>query len=119
MNKNLEKLPMIERIDWLCRFVLIHSILYYDYNTNIISDKVYDEYCITLAKLIKENPLDFSKCFYYNVFKNFDGTTGFDLKSKLTKDHLEFLQNVACSVRDNYITYNPKPKDKKVIDKKK
>lgn len=28
-----------DQLDWLCRKIIVHSIIYYDLNENIVSDK--------------------------------------------------------------------------------
>lgn len=98
MNKSLYKLSIKEQIDWLARFVLIHSILYYDMNENVILDSMYDEYSKYLANLIKTNPKIVKDCYYYSVIFDFDGNTGFDLRSRLTKEDNEYLTKMALKV---------------------
>lgn len=98
MNKSLNKLSPKDQIDWLARFVIIHSILYYEMNTNIISDKRYDEYSKYLAKLIKLNQDIIKKCYYYYVIHDFDGTTGFHLRSRLTEEDNKYLTHLAYNI---------------------
>lgn len=62
--------------------ILIHSYLYYELNRNIVSDKQFDKWCYELVELQKENPEISKQVIYYDAFKNFDGTTGFDLPYK-------------------------------------
>ena len=75
------------KIDFLQRVILIHSYLYYELNTNIWTDKHYDE--VSKQLTIMQN--NFSKNWIKNktqygyVFYDFDGTTGFDLFNRLTK----------------------------------
>ena len=98
INKSLFKLSIVGQIDWLARFIIVHSIIYYEYDSNVISDKTYDEYAYYLAKLIKENPEEFKKCHYRDIVYDFDGTTGFDLRSRLSKQENEYLSNLAYHV---------------------
>lgn len=101
MNKSLNKLSPKDQIDWLARFVIIHSIIYYEMDRNIISNKMYDEYSKHLATLITLNQDIFKKCYYYYVIYDFDGSTGFDLRSRLTKEDNEYLTHLS-----NYILHN-------------
>lgn len=62
------------------RQILIHSYLYYQMNTNIISDHMYDSLCKELAELQQNHPTESNNVeFYKEDFKLFDGSTGFDL----------------------------------------
>lgn len=60
--------------------ILVHSYLYYDRNTNLISDKDWDMFAKELVELQKQYPDIASKVIYADEFKDFDGTTGCDLK---------------------------------------
>lgn len=62
--------------------MLIHSCLYYEMNTNLISDKQFDEWGRELAKLQNENPEIADKICFAEAFKDWDGTTGFHLPLK-------------------------------------
>ena len=62
--------------------VLVHSYLYYQRNTNLISDKQFDEIAKELVVLQEKYPDTASKVSYADAFKGFDGTTGFDLPYK-------------------------------------
>ena len=98
-NKDIN---MKDRIDTLARYIIVHSIIYYDYNANIISDKEYDEASKLLAFLKNTYPQIAEECYYWEVIKDFDGTTGFDLKDKLKKNHREYLEHIARNVLMTY-----------------
>jgi len=72
------------RIELLERWILVHSIIYYILNTNIISDKRYDRNSRQLLVLIAKDPEAFEKSRWYYVMKDFDGNTGFDLYFRLS-----------------------------------
>lgn len=76
---NKSKIQMLER------WILVHSLLYYEFNTSIISDEMYDKNSKQLAEMIKKYPNSFKQTKYYYCFKGFDGSTGFDLYDKLTQ----------------------------------
>ena len=50
---NVEILELITRRE---RQILVHSYIYYELNTNLISDATFDEWAKELAQLIKNNP---------------------------------------------------------------
>lgn len=75
MNKQQIK----EFINRRRRQILVHSCLYYEMNTNIITDYTYDMWCKELAKLQKEYPDVAKECVYQDAFDDFDGSTGFHL----------------------------------------
>lgn len=73
------------KIDFLQRVILIHSYLYYEIDNTLWSDKQYDEVSKQLVELQNKhnktwikNKTQYGYCFY-----DFDGTTGFDLWSRL------------------------------------
>jgi hypothetical protein len=76
------------KINFLQRLIIVHSILYYELDAQVISDKDFDE----LAKQLVEMSKEFSsveETQYYYVLHDFDGTTGFDINSRLSeKDRL-------------------------------
>ncbi len=62
----------------------MHSYLYYIRNKNVISDKEFDSQAYQLLDLQKDKDA-LKKSDYYKCFKDFDGTTGFDLIDRLTE----------------------------------
>lgn len=103
----LQDLPIKDQIDWLARYVLIHSIAYYDFNYNMITDKQYDDKMKQLEQLINDNKeIALTQCRYRNILKDFTSASGFDLKYKLTDAHREYLehltQNIINLTRCNY-----------------
>ena len=61
------------------RQILIHSALYYRMNESIISDHVYDQWTKQLADLQQQHPAAAQAAAHAEAFKDFDGSTGFDL----------------------------------------
>lgn len=72
-----------ERITLLQRWILMHSIIYYELNENIVTDAKFDLNCRELMKLKAEYPKDYSESTYISIFIDFDGATGFDLFRRL------------------------------------
>jgi hypothetical protein len=54
-----------ERIHHLRRIILVHSILYYRFNTSVIADHVFDEWTYELARIQRENPLAMVRVLYH------------------------------------------------------
>ena len=59
--------------------ILVHSYLYYELNTNIISDSQFNEWAKELVQLQHKYPKVASQVIYAKEFSDFDGSTGFDL----------------------------------------
>lgn len=84
------------KIDFLQRVVLIHSYLYYETDNTLWSDKQYDEVSKQLVELQNKhnktwikNKTQYGYCFY-----DFDGTTGFDLWSRLQRKDRKRIQAI-------------------------
>lgn len=88
------------KIDFLQRVILIHSYLYYELNTNIWTDKHYDE----VAKQLTIMQNNFSKNWIKNktqygyALYDFDGTTGFDLFNRLTKKDKRVIMGITSMI---------------------
>lgn len=59
--------------------MLAHSYIYYQLGENIISDYQFDMWAKELVELQEKYPEDSKKARYYDEFKDFDGSSGFDL----------------------------------------
>lgn len=59
--------------------MVIHSAIYYVLNDNIISDNEWATRAKELVKLQEEYPEVASQVIYVDEFKDFDGSTGFNL----------------------------------------
>ena len=82
--------------------MLIHSIIYYELNTSIVSDAMYDNNCNQLVKGIKKHPEDFKKTKYYKQFYDFDGSTGYHLYSRLNQEEKFRLRGAAQYLIDKF-----------------
>lgn len=65
------------------RQLLVHSFLYYQLNTNLITDYYFDRWSNELVSLMQSNPELAKQTVYYNGFKDFDGSSGYDLPYSL------------------------------------
>ena len=86
------------RIGTLQRWILVHSILYYEMDTSVVEDKVFDANARQLVKMQAEHPEDAEESQYWCVFFDFDGSTGFDLPYRLTNDDKQYLKHIASHV---------------------
>lgn len=59
--------------------MLVHSYLYYDKDTNIISDRQFDEWGRELVKLQANYPNIANQVDYADAFADWDASTGFNL----------------------------------------
>lgn len=59
--------------------MLLHSCVYYDFGTSIVSDADFDKWAYELVELQREHPEEAAKVDFAAEFKGWDGSTGFDL----------------------------------------
>ncbi len=81
--KNNPYFTVVEKIELLQRWVIVHSIVYYKLGQSIVTDSQFDNNCYQLAKLMGKYPKEAKLSHYSRYFKGFDGSTGFDLPRKL------------------------------------
>ena len=74
-----EELNIAEKIQQRRLQILVHSCIYYQLNTNLISDKQWDTWARELVELQKEYPTIASQVIWNDAFKDFDASTGFNL----------------------------------------
>lgn len=87
-----------EKIDYAARYVILHSIIYYELNESVISDKKFDKKSQALVKLMNKYPEETKESEYYRAIYDFDGSTGFLLFHRLKKSQRRYLMHIA-----NYI----------------
>lgn len=59
--------------------MLVHSLLYYELDTNLVSDAQWSRWAEELVKLQKQYPEISDNVIFADAFRTFDGSTGFDL----------------------------------------
>lgn len=85
-----------ECIDFLQRFIIVHSYIYYELNDNVISDKEYDAKARELVEYKKAHPELWKTSMYYKQFgDDYDGSTGFDLYHKLNEKQKQIIRSIA------------------------
>lgn len=86
-------------IDFLQRFIIVHSYIYYELNNNIVSDKFYDEKSRELTRLKHEYPDLWKSSMYYKQFgDDYNGSTGFTLYHDLDEHQKEIIRSIAYTV---------------------
>lgn len=61
------------------RQILVHSCIYYRFGTSVISDDKFDKLAYELVELQEKNPEISKSAPFYDDFKDFEGSTGFNL----------------------------------------
>ena len=80
-------------INFLQRKIILNAIAYYELDSSRLSDREYDELSRQLVELQKD--IDIQKTQYGYVMYDFDGTTGFDLYSRLNEKDKRYLMQIA------------------------
>lgn len=99
------------KISYLQRRVIVHSLIYYVMDSSVITDKQFDAIAYQLVDMQKSDPRAFEQSTYYYAMNDFDGSTGFDIPSRLTEYDREYLTKIAGHVLRLY-------KDSKKSEKK-
>lgn len=88
-------LTTLEYIDFLQRFIILHSYIYYELDANIISDKQYDEKAKELVKYKNEHPELWKQSMYYKQFGDeYNGATGFTLYHDLDEHQKQIIRSL-------------------------
>lgn len=88
-------LTTLEYIDFLQRYIILHSYIYYELNNNLISDKQYDAKAKELVKLKNEYPNLWKQSMYYKQFGGeYNGATGFTLYRELNENQKEIIRSL-------------------------
>lgn len=87
------------KISYLQRRIIVWSIMYYEHDESCVPDYVYDSVSHQLAELQKRvSKEELEKSTYYYAMHDFDGSTGFDIPSRLTKKDRRYLTGIANAV---------------------
>lgn len=87
------------KISYLQRRIIIYSIMYYQYNGSCVSDRFYDCISKQLVKLMGEcSGAELQQTQYWYAMYDFDGSTGFDIPYRLTKQDRKYLEHIANMV---------------------
>ncbi len=90
-----------ERIQQLRLQMVIHSAIYYILNDNIITDHEWATRAKELVRLQEEYPEVASHVVYADEFKDFDGSTGFNLpKDERVMAKAQYLLTISRKRRE-------------------
>ena len=88
-----------EYIDFLQRYIIVHSYIYYELNCNVISDKQYDTKAKELVKYKNDYPDLWKTSMYYKQFGDeYNGATGFTLYYDLTEHQKQIIKSIAFMI---------------------
>lgn len=90
------------KLDLLARWLIVHSIIYYEIGTSIISDKSFDDNSRQYVWLRKEERYNGEDSRWNYVMHDFDGTTGFQLFSRLNEADKKRLMHEATNLVRKY-----------------
>ena len=97
--KITSNLTVQEYIDFLQRYIIVHSYIYYELNNNVISDRVYDKKSKELVYLKNKYPDLWKTSQYYDQFTDdYNGATGFTLFYDLDEIEQEKISHIALLV---------------------
>ncbi len=77
----------IDKIELLEYWIIFQSYLYYEKNTTIVSDDIYNRNTLQLLKYKNKYKKDFKQSKYYMYFNNFESGTGYDLFSLIKRNN--------------------------------
>lgn len=96
---NTRGLSIAEYINFLQRYIIVHSYIYYELNNNIISDREYDVKSKELLMLKEQYPELWRSSMYYEQFKDeYTGATGFTLYHDLNDRQQRIIQSIASLI---------------------
>lgn len=77
--------------------VWIHSIIYYEFDQNLIDDSTWSKWATDLDELQKMYPEESKRAMYYDIFRDFDPSTGHNLPLRDSKmlNKASYLINLA------------------------
>ena len=90
----------ISKASKLQRWILVMSYIYYEKDSNVVSDKVFDENARQLVRM--QRRIDINKTDYGYAFYDFDASTGFYLFERLTKNDKEKIKRISSFVLNLY-----------------
>lgn len=102
MTVHSNELSTQEHIDFLQRYIIVHSYIYYELNDNVISDRQYDVKARELARLKNEYPDLWRKSEYYKQFgDDYNGSTGFTFWYDLDNRQQKIIKGIVNSIYKN------------------
>ena len=90
------------KIDALQRWIIVQSIVYYELDNSIVSDKEFDANAYQLVELQNSFPEEAKRSEYWYVFYDFDASTGFYIYDRLNKHDKDYLVQLSRHVLKLY-----------------
>lgn len=89
-------------IDFLQRYIIVHSYIYYELNDNYISDREYDAKSKELTKYKNDYPELWKNSMYHKQFgDDYNGATGFTLFHSLDDHQKQIIKSIVNSIKHN------------------
>lgn len=93
-----------EYINFLQRFIIVHSYIYYHLDDNIISDREYDLKAKELTSYKNRYPDLWRTSMYYDQFgDDYNGATGFTLYDSLDSHQKEIIRSIVTTIKKSII----------------
>lgn len=87
------------KASYLQRQIIVYSIMYYERSESCVSDRHYDNISSQLVKLMQDSTKqEMENTQYWYAMYDFDGSTGFDIPSRLTEHDHKYLSAIASYV---------------------
>lgn len=94
--------PIVTKIELMQRMVIVHSIIYYELDSSVVSDVKYDKLARKLAKMKDTYPEEWRRSQYFYCMRDFSSSTGFDLFGRLNEHDKKYLLSMANTVLTLY-----------------
>lgn len=93
----------VTKMSYLQRRVIVYSLMYYDFDESCISDREYDSISHQLVALMNESTQkEKEETIYWYAMYDFEGSTGFDIPGRLTKEDKDYLTNLARHIHRSW-----------------
>lgn len=90
--------------------MLVHSYIYYELNSNIVTDSKWAQWAKELEQLQQDYPEESKQVEYYEDFKDWDGSSGAFLKFG---ENIKYLGRLLLDTSVKVVKSEPKIKPKK------
>lgn len=91
------------KMSYIQRRIIVYSIMYYEHDESCVPDRYYDSISHQLVEFMNESTYEeLRRTTYFYAMYDFDGNTGFDIPSRLTKYDKEYLTNIANQVYESW-----------------
>ena len=88
-----------EYIDWLQRYIIVHSYIYYELDGSTISDRTYDAKSKELVTLKNDYPDLWKSSMYHKQYTDeYNGATGFTLYHDLDDHQKAIIRSIAHTI---------------------